>query len=213
MSMRVKGPVRSKTSARGESKRTAAPAAAQEKTTGFQPGAGTFVLAVVVLFAIGMMIVAPASETRVGDTADTTVPTMTAAPAPEGKPVTDKSPKSPAMPKAHHAASSAPVSKTEKVPATAPEPTIPPTAVTVSGCVAETDGGYRLTDTTGDNAPKSRNWKMGFLKKSTAAISLINPPDPSVLRSNVGRRVSVTGVLDGREMRPLSVRRIAASCK
>jgi hypothetical protein len=76
-----------------------------------------------------------------------------------------------------------------------------------------TDGDeFRLTETDGDEAPKARGWRSGFLKRSPTAVELIAPPDPSALRKLVGHRVAATGVLDSRELRVRSFRRAGSTC-
>ena len=83
--------------------------------------------------------------------------------------------------------------------------------VTITGCLELDNDTFRLKDTTGADAPKSRSWKSGFLKKGQAKIELVAVPGTN-LAGQVGRRVSVTGMLDDREMQVRSVRRLAASC-
>jgi hypothetical protein len=83
--------------------------------------------------------------------------------------------------------------------------------VTITGCLEVDNETFRLKDTAGTDAPKSRSWKSGFLKKGQAKIELVAAPGAN-LASQVGRRVSVTGMLDDREMQVRSVRRVAASC-
>jgi hypothetical protein len=90
------------------------------------------------------------------------------------------------------------------VPAAAP--------VTITGCLDRADETFRLKDTTGAEAPKSRSWKSGFLKKGAASIALVDAPKKLKLPEHVGQRVSVTGLLEGREMQVLSLQRVAASC-
>jgi hypothetical protein len=86
--------------------------------------------------------------------------------------------------------------------------------VTITGCLEMTTDGdeFRLTETDGDEAPKARGWRSGFLKRSPAAVELIAPPDPSALRKLVGHRVAATGVLDSRELRVRSFRRAGSTC-
>jgi hypothetical protein len=84
--------------------------------------------------------------------------------------------------------------------------------VTITGCLGRNDNGFRLTDTDGTDAPKSRRWKSGFLRKGTASVDVVDPGRNSRLASHVGHRVSVTGVLQDREMRVRSVRQIAPAC-
>ena len=86
--------------------------------------------------------------------------------------------------------------------------------VTISGCLEmATDGSeFRLTDTEGDAAPKSRGWRSGFLKKSSAPVELIGMPDARASRSYVGHRVAATGVLTDHELRVQSLRSSAEKC-
>ena len=79
------------------------------------------------------------------------------------------------------------------------------TPVTITGCLERNDDTYRLTDTSGDLAPKSRSWKSGFLRKRSTSIALI---DATHLRlaSFVGRRIETTGVVEDREMRVKTLR-------
>ena len=84
--------------------------------------------------------------------------------------------------------------------------------VTVAGCLERNNDGFRLKDTTGADAPKARSWKSGFMKKGSASLDVIDPAHSVVLTDYVGRRVSVTGTLTGREMKVKSVRRMSPSC-
>jgi hypothetical protein len=84
--------------------------------------------------------------------------------------------------------------------------------VTIAGCLERTDNAFRLTETTGADAPKSRSWKSGFLKKGSASVDLVESGNGLKLRDHVGRRVSVTGALADRQLRVQSVRRVAPSC-
>jgi hypothetical protein len=85
-------------------------------------------------------------------------------------------------------------------------------AVTITGCLERDAETYRLKDTAGDNAPKGRSWKSGFLKKNTATVEVVDAPKSAKLPSHVGERVSVTGVLNGREMQVRSLQRLSPSC-
>jgi hypothetical protein len=95
-------------------------------------------------------------------------------------------------------------------------PTIPPTAksapITITGCLAREDAAYKLKDTTGDNAPKARNWKSGFLKKGPAPLELYDTANRVKLPAHVGQRVSVTGELRDREMYVRSLKPVSTSC-
>jgi hypothetical protein len=85
--------------------------------------------------------------------------------------------------------------------------------VTITGCLERTRDGYRLKDTEGADAPRSRNWKTGFLKKSAARTGLV--PAANTLRpaDYVGQRVAATGVLMDGTLRARALRRVAVSCE
>jgi hypothetical protein len=90
---------------------------------------------------------------------------------------------------------------------------VPPPA-TITGCLeVSTDGDeYRLTDAEGVDAPKSRSWRTGFLKKRTAPVALVDAPDRLSLKTNVGKRVAATGVLTGRELKVATLHVVEAVC-
>jgi hypothetical protein len=85
--------------------------------------------------------------------------------------------------------------------------------VTLAGCVERSDETFRLKDTMGTAAPKSRSWKSGFLKKSPASIELIDDAHTLKLKTYAGHRVSVRGPLVDGQMHVWSVRQVAAACK
>jgi hypothetical protein len=85
-------------------------------------------------------------------------------------------------------------------------------SVTITGCLEGADETFRLTDTTGADAPKSRSWKSGFLRKGSASIDIVDAANRLKLRDHVGQRVTVTGTLVDREMQVRSLKRITASC-
>lgn len=80
--------------------------------------------------------------------------------------------------------------------------------VTLTGCLQHDDGTFRLKDTSGTDAPKSRSWKSGFLKKRGASIEIVDSAKRLGLPSHVGQRVTVTGILLDREMRVRAVQRV-----
>jgi len=84
--------------------------------------------------------------------------------------------------------------------------------VTITGCLERNDDNFRLKDTGGADAPKSRSWKSGFLKKGPKPIDVVDSSHRLKLGDHVGQRVSVTGVLVDREMQVRSLKRIAPSC-
>jgi hypothetical protein len=85
-------------------------------------------------------------------------------------------------------------------------------AVTITGCLEQDDESFRLKDTEGADAPRSRSWKTGFLKKSSASIEVVDAANHLKLPKYVGQRVSVTGVLVDREMKARTLQRVATSC-
>jgi hypothetical protein len=84
--------------------------------------------------------------------------------------------------------------------------------VTVTGCLQREDNAFRLTETSGPDAPKSRNWKSGFLKKRASDLDVMDPAKKVKLKDHVGHRDALTGTVDGREMRVQSMRHLAGSC-
>jgi len=87
-----------------------------------------------------------------------------------------------------------------------------PAPVTITGCLERDDNSFRLKETVGENAPKSRSWKSGFLKKGPAPVAVVDASNRLKLPAHVGERVSVTGTLVDREMQGRSLQRVAASC-
>src|SRR5918992_770545 len=85
--------------------------------------------------------------------------------------------------------------------------------VTISGCLEQDDDTFRLKDAEGNNAPKARSWKSGFLKKGAAKVEIVDASNRLRLKNHVGKRVSVTGQLHEKELLANSVRRLAPSCE
>jgi hypothetical protein len=97
-------------------------------------------------------------------------------------------------------------------PAVEPAPDAKVARVTIEGCLERDADAFRLTDTAGTNAPTSRSWKSGFLKKRPAAIEVRDSVKRVNLASHVGQRVSVTGTLVDRQMRVGSLQPVSLSC-
>jgi hypothetical protein len=85
-------------------------------------------------------------------------------------------------------------------------------ATTISGCLVNDDHEFQLKDTDGAHAPKARSWKSGFIKRSSAKITLLDPANRLKLASHVGYRVSVSGTLTDREMEPRWVQASRERC-
>ena len=90
--------------------------------------------------------------------------------------------------------------------------TVALTPVTITGCLEQNHDSFRLKDTSGTDAPKSRSWKSGFLGKHTKTITIVDSGNRLKLGSHVGERVSVTGTLVDKEMQGRSLKRETPSC-
>jgi hypothetical protein len=86
--------------------------------------------------------------------------------------------------------------------------------VTITGCleVSVDHDEFRLTDTEGVDAPRSRSWRTGFLKKRSAPVALVEPPKQLALQTHVGRRVAATGLLSSHDLKVSALRVVGASC-
>ena len=126
-----------------------------------------------------------------------TVQTNTARPAEEKKAVIAKATPPTPAPRAAASTNLVVSSQAESTP-----------SVTITGCLDNDDGTFRLTDASGVDAPTARSWKSGFLKKRAAQIEVVDAAGTLNLRHYAGRRVGVTGTLVERDMRARSVRLI-----
>jgi hypothetical protein len=88
----------------------------------------------------------------------------------------------------------------------------PAPVITLTGCLERNDETFRLKDASGEDVPKARSWKSGFLKRTPAAIHIVDAANRAKLTDHVGQRVSVTGQLVDREMTIRSLQRVATSC-
>jgi hypothetical protein len=88
------------------------------------------------------------------------------------------------------------------------------TPVTITGCleVSVDQDEFRLTDTEGINAPRSRSWRMGFLKKRSAPVALVQPSELLALHTHVGQRVAATGLLTSHDLRVSALRVVGPPC-
>jgi hypothetical protein len=106
----------------------------------------------------------------------------------------------------------APAPSPSATPVVEPSPDTKVARVTIEGCLERADDTFRLTDTTGTNAPTARSWKSGFLKKRPTAVEVRDSVKRVNLASHVGQRVSVTGTLVDRQIRVGSLQPISLSC-
>jgi hypothetical protein len=87
-----------------------------------------------------------------------------------------------------------------------------PTPASIEGCLVQEDEAFQLKNTAGEDAPKGRSWKSGFLHKGSKPVEIVDARHRLNLARHVGERVSVSGMLEDREMRASSVKRLAESC-
>jgi hypothetical protein len=81
---------------------------------------------------------------------------------------------------------------------------------TITGCLEQHGDRFRLNDASGADAPRSRSWKFGFLKRGPDAIDLVDAGTTTA--NHVGTRVRVSGVLEDHQMHVRSLIRVADSC-
>ena len=84
--------------------------------------------------------------------------------------------------------------------------------VTIQGCLQAGNEGFWLKDTSGADAPASRSWKSGFLRKRSASVEVVDATDSLRLANYLGQRVAATGPLTNRQLRVRSLHRVAGSC-
>jgi len=159
--------------------------------------------------AIGLIVVCIVG-TAILIAARTSEPTSAAAPA-KAQPVAATTTAKPASPSVKTTVVSAKVAAKPQgaeaaKAAPAPEP------ATIEGCLVQDDQAFRLKNTSGEDAPKGRSWKSGFLHKGSKTIEVVDARHRMNLASHVGERVSVSGMLDDRELAGTSLKRVAETC-
>jgi hypothetical protein len=83
---------------------------------------------------------------------------------------------------------------------------------TVEGCLVQDANQFQLKNTSGEDAPKGRSWKSGFLHRSSKTVDVVDQGRRLNLARHVGERVTITGLLDDRELQGTSLKRVAESC-
>lgn len=86
-----------------------------------------------------------------------------------------------------------------------------PVPVTIMGCLVLDEDIFWLKDTTGADAPKSRSWRSGFLRKRSTSIELLDATHTGLSRY-VGQRVAATGALVDHQLGVRSVEPVAGAC-
>ena len=163
-------------------------------TSAIGPKATTMV--VIVVMAAGIMVAARQQQARAKERVDSTRADVVLSADPDGR-----KPGTPATVMA---------SETVATPAATGTTGASAKPITVTGCLERADGGFRLKETSGADAPKARSWKSGFLKKSSSSLDVVDPSRSLQLGTHVGRRVSVTGTLVDRDLQARSVRRVGS---
>jgi hypothetical protein len=87
-----------------------------------------------------------------------------------------------------------------------------PERVTIEGCLVQDDETFRLKDTSGEDAPKGRSWKSFGLHKGSKTLEVVDARHRLNLAKHVGERVSVTGMLDDKELQGTALKRLAEAC-
>jgi hypothetical protein len=82
----------------------------------------------------------------------------------------------------------------------------------IEGCLVRDDDQFQLKNTSGEDAPRGRSWKSGFLHKGAKTIDVLDETHRLNLARHVGQRVTITGILDDHELQGTSLKRVAESC-
>lgn len=86
-------------------------------------------------------------------------------------------------------------------------------SITLTGCLHADGSKYVLTDLKGEKAPKGRNWKTGWITKTTKNVEVVSTSSGPKLKDHVGHQVTLTGVRNGdSHLQARSIRHVAASC-
>ncbi len=153
-------------------------------------------VSMVVLVAVGAIVVIAHQAT----------PSATAAPV--AKTVTASAP----APAAPHAATARKGTSARAKTANAATSAQISDVVTITGCLEEKGDTFRLKDTAGTDAPKSRSWKTLGLTKHASTVTVVDDANRMKLESHVGERVSVTGTMADKELQGRSIKSLDPSC-
>ena len=94
---------------------------------------------------------------------------------------------------------------------TAPAPKVPMT--TLTGCLKMDGKQYQLTNVEGSQAERGRNWKTGFVTKSTKNVQVVGASSSVRLKDQLGHKVTIVGTKDGEtRLRASSIKRVAVAC-
>ena len=152
----------------------------------------------VALIAVGAIVLVAHQATPAATTAPAAKSATVSAPAPAAKPATAPAKAGTAKAKTANAKGAAQAA---------------PEIVTITGCLEQKGDEYRLKDTGGTDAPKSRSWKTLGLTKHASAVSLVDSTNRLKLGSHVGERVSVTGPIVDKAMQGRSLKTLTTTCE
>lgn len=182
-----------------------APSTADEQVADEGRGAEVLTADVASAPVVTAKTVATAASARTPAAGATPAPTPVPAPAAKARPAET------AVARAESPSVAAPAHASAPTPVVHPAATVEPVdTVTISGCLEYDGKSAWLKDTSGADAPKTRNWRSGFLRKRSPRIALVDAAGSASAYD--GRRVSVTGVLVDREMRVNSLKPAAGDC-
>ena len=84
---------------------------------------------------------------------------------------------------------------------------------TIEGCLVQENEEFLLKNTSGEDAPKGRSWKSGFLHRGSKTIDVVDAGHRLNLTRHVGERVTISGALDDHALQGTSLNRVAESCQ
>jgi phosphate-selective porin len=82
----------------------------------------------------------------------------------------------------------------------------------LTGCLQNDDGHFKLTDLPDGQAPKARNWKTAYVTKSSKDIEVVGAANLK-LKDHVGHKVTVVGTRDSAtRVKATSLKMVASRC-
>ena len=115
-----------------------------------------------------------------------------------------------------HAAAAQTANSTAKPAAAKPaatpaaKTTVPSSSLT--GCLQNDGDHFKLTNLPEGQAPKARNWKTGYVTKSTKDVEVTGATSLK-LKDHIGHKVTITGTRDGdTHVKATGVKMVAKTC-
>jgi hypothetical protein len=95
----------------------------------------------------------------------------------------------------------------------APAPKAKPVApASLTGCLHNDGGHFKLTDLPDSQAPKGRTWKTGYVTKSNKDVEVLGAANLK-LKDHVGHKVTIVGTRDGStRVKATSLKMVATRC-